>query len=129
MKYCSKSIEKTLLMCRVCVTSRPRDIWQRLTDFWIKKNGILRLFECIQLSERIACCQKSRCNSIEALCILWKRLSYPYRCKDIIWVKPNWISECRFAKWPNYQPWRAMGRLKTWLCSVLYESGLLNQLQ
>ena len=55
MKYCSVSIVKTLLMYRVCITKRPREILQRLTDFWIKKNNILRLYECSGLSESAAC--------------------------------------------------------------------------
>ena len=84
MKYCSVSIVKTLLMYRVCITKRPREILQRLTDFWIKKNDILRLFECLELSESTACYQKSRCDCIVALCILLKRLSNPCRCKDMV---------------------------------------------
>ena len=55
MEYCSMSIVKTLLMYKVCITKRPREIWQCLTDFWIKKNDILRLFECLELSESTAC--------------------------------------------------------------------------
>ena len=56
-----------------------------ITDFWIKKNDILRLFECFQLSESTACWHKNRCDRIVALCILLKkRLSYPYRCKDVL---------------------------------------------
>ena len=78
MKYCSMSIVKTLLMYRVCITERPREILQRLTDFWIKKNDILRLFECLELSESTACYQKSRCDRI-----LLKRLSNPCRCEDM----------------------------------------------
>ena len=75
MKYCSMSIVKTLLMYKVCITKRPREILQRLTDFWIKKNDILRLFECLELSQSTGCYQKSRCNRIVALRILLKRLS------------------------------------------------------
>ena len=84
MEYCSMSIVKTLLMYKVCITKRPREIWQCLTDFWIKKNDILRLFECLELSESTACYQKSRCDCIVALCILLKRLSNPCRCKDMV---------------------------------------------
>ena len=84
MKYCSMSTVKTLLMYEVCITKRPREILQRLTDFWIKKNDILRLFECLELSESTACYQKSRCDCIVALCILLKRLSNPCRCKDMV---------------------------------------------
>ena len=71
-------------MHKVCITKRPREILQRLTDFWIKKNDILRLFECSELSESTACYQKSKCDRIVALCILLKRLSNPCRCKDMV---------------------------------------------
>ena len=39
---------------------------------------------CLELSESTACCQKSRIDRIVALCLLLKRASYPYRCKDMI---------------------------------------------
>ena len=81
MKYCSMSIVKTLLMCKVCITKRLREILQRLTDFWIKINDILRLFECLELSESTG---KAECDRILALCILLKRLSNPRRCKDMV---------------------------------------------
>ena len=72
-------------MHRVCITKRPVEIWQRLTDFWIKKNEILRLFKYVQLSESTVWCQKSRCDRNVALCILLnQRLFYPYRCKDMV---------------------------------------------
>ena len=82
MKYCSMRKKEN---DRVCITKRPRKIWQHLTCFWIKKNVILRLFECFQLSESTACCQKSRCDRVVALCMLWRKdlPSYPYRCKDV----------------------------------------------
>ena len=84
LKYCPMSILKTLLMYKVCITKRPREISQRLTGFWIKKNDILRLSECLELAESTACYQKSRCDCIVALSILLKRLSNPRRCKDMV---------------------------------------------
>ena len=79
---------KTLVIYRVCITKGPkRDIQQHLIDFRIKKNDILRLLECFQLSENTACCQKSRCAMmrIVASCIiLKKRLSYLHRGKDVL---------------------------------------------
>ena len=84
LKYCSMSVVKTLLMYKVCITKKTREILQRLTDFWIKKNDIFRLFECLELSESTACDQKSRCNCIVALFMLLKRLSIPCRCKDMV---------------------------------------------
>ena len=69
-------------MFTVCTTKRPREIYDRFLN---KKNDILRLSEWFQLSESTACCQKRRCDRIVALCILLKkRLSYPYRCKDVL---------------------------------------------
>ena len=69
----------------VCITKRPREIWQHLTDFWIKKNGILRLFESLHFSESTASSPKDRCDRIVFLCILLKkRLSYRYRCKGMV---------------------------------------------
>ena len=42
-------------------------------------------FAYFQFSQSTDYCQKSRCGRILALCILLKkRLSYPYRCKDMI---------------------------------------------
>ena len=77
--------KKTSVMYRVCITKSLRDIWQHLTFFWIKKNDTLRLFECFQLSESTACCQKRKCGHSVAFCILLrKRLFYPYRCKDVL---------------------------------------------
>ena len=80
MKYCFMRKGKTRVMDRVCITKRPREIYDR---FWINKNDILRLFECFQLWESTPYCQKRRCDRIVALCILLKkRHSYLYRCKD-----------------------------------------------
>ena len=84
VKYCSMSTVKMLLMYRVCITKKPREILQCLADFWIKKNDIFRLFECLELSESTAGYQKSRYDRIVALCILLKRLSNPCRCKDMV---------------------------------------------
>ena len=69
-------------MYKVCITKRPREILQRLTGFKIKKNDILRLSECLELSESTACYQKSWCDCIVALCILLKTNSR--RCKDMV---------------------------------------------
>ena len=75
----NKVFEKLWNSFRI-LSKRPR----YMTDFWIKENDIIRLFECFQLSESTACCQKRRCDRIVALCILLKkRLSYLYRCKGV----------------------------------------------
>lgn len=39
------------------------------------------------------------------------------------------ISGRGFAKWLDYTTWRTMGRQKTWLYIIFYESDQLNQLQ
>ena len=54
------------------------------SQIFAKKNDILGLFEFLQLSESASCYQKSRCDCIEALCILLKIFSYPYRYKDMV---------------------------------------------
>ena len=65
-------------MYRVCITKKPKDV-TALDRFLNKENDILWLYECLQLSESNACCQKKRFDRIVALCILLKRLSYTYR--------------------------------------------------
>ena len=106
MKYCSMSIEETSLMCIV--------IWQRLTDFWIKKNDILRLFECLQLAESTVCCQKSRFDRIVALYMLLKRFSYPYRCKDMVPLFSRNPSELRMISTLDFIYQRYHHRLEPW---------------
>ena len=85
IKYYPMSIAAlNVVMYRACITKRLRTIWQRLTDFWIKKKDILRLFACSVFSASTACYKKSRCDRVVALWILLKRLSNPYRCKGIV---------------------------------------------
>ena len=108
------STVKTLLMYRVCITERPREILQRLTDFWIKKNDILRLFECLELSESTACYQKSRCDRIVALCLLLKRLSNPHRCKDMVPLFERNRTRFRLIFTLNFLYQRHHHRLESW---------------
>ena len=81
-----KNFEIVLEYFKVCqwnttIWEKGKYIERYMTDFWIKENDIIRLFECFQFSESTACCQKRRCDRIVALCILLKkRLSYPYSC-------------------------------------------------
>ena len=114
MKYCSMSTVKTLLMYEVCITKRPREILQRLTDFWIKKNDILRLFECLELSESTACYQKSRCDRIVALSILLKRLSNPRRCKDMVPLFARNLTRFRLIFTLDFLYQRHHHRLESW---------------
>ena len=73
MKYCSMRKEKTSLTYRDCLSKIPREIWQHLTVFSIKKNDNLMLLEYLQLSENNACCERNRFDHIVALCILWRK--------------------------------------------------------
>ena len=114
MKYCSMSIEKTLLMYRACITKGAREIWQRFTDFWNKKNGILKLFECLELSESAACYQKSRYDRITALCILLKRLSNSYRCKGMVPLFERNPTELRLIFTLDFIYQRHHHRLEPW---------------
>ena len=88
MKSCYMRKTKTLVIYRVCITKKPRDIYDKFLN---KEKCILRLFECFQLSESTGCCQKRRWDRIVALCVLLKkRLSYLYRCKDVLqWFGRN----------------------------------------
>ena len=91
MKYCSMNIEKTLLMYRPCITKRLRKIWQRLTDFWIKKNDtpiwMFRTFrEYYLLPEKQ---MRSHCSII----YIFEKTLQPIQTQrhgPIIWAKPNW---------------------------------------
>ena len=62
--------KKTLVMYRVCITKRPREIWHHLTDFWIKKwhPQVVLMF-----SNSTAFFQKRRCDCIVT-----------YRCKNML---------------------------------------------
>ena len=84
-----------------------------LDRFLNKGKWHFRLFECFQLSENTACCQKSRCDCIVALCILLKkRFFYPDRCKDVLplfgWIQLHLLFTLDFI----YQ--RHHHRLELW---------------
>ena len=64
---------------------KDQERYDSMTNFWIKKNDILRLFEYSQLSQSTACCQKSKCDRNVTLSILLKEIFfYHYRCKDMV---------------------------------------------
>ena len=82
-------------MHRVCITKRPREIWQNLTNFWIKQNNILILFECLQLSEHFLLPERqkrSHCSFMR----FFEEKSFLHlqirRHGPIISAKANWIS-------------------------------------
>ena len=71
MKYSSMRKEKKPF----CITKRPREICQHSTDFWIKKNDILRLFEYLKTFRQYCLLPKkqmrSNCSFMHSLCILY----------------------------------------------------------
>ena len=97
------SIEKTLLIYRVCITKRPKEIflviskiwsskirWRQALDRFLKKKWHSRLFECLQFQESADSGQSRKCNYFVALYIRLKIISFPHRCKDIILLfRPN----------------------------------------
>ena len=85
---------KTLVMHRVCIINRSREILQHLTDFWINKNDILRLFEFLELSEYCLLPEKqmrSHCNIMHTFEKTFQPMQMQRHC-PIIWAKPNWTS-------------------------------------
>ena len=80
-----------------------------------EKNGILRLFECFQLSESTDCCQKSKCDHTAALFILLKeRLSYLYICKDMVPLFAQNSTELRLIFTLDFIYQRHHHRLESW---------------
>ena len=78
------------------------------------KNDILRLFECLELSESTACYQKSRCDRIVALSILLKRLSNPRRCKDMVPLFARNLTRFRLIFTLDFLYQRHHHRLESW---------------
>ena len=54
------------------------------TELRFAKNDLDALLDSLQIPDQIACQQGTVCNSIEGLCILLSRLSYPCRYKDMV---------------------------------------------
>ena len=54
------------------------------TELRFAKNDLDALLDSLQIPDQIACQQGTVCNSIEGLCILLSRLSYPCRYTDMI---------------------------------------------
>lgn len=57
---------------------------QCLTEFRFNKRDIYTLAECLQIPAIITCSQRSKCDGLEGLCILLKRLSSPCRYSDMV---------------------------------------------
>ena len=57
---------------------------ESLEEFRFRKRDVRNLKEVLQIPETIICSQRSVCDGLEGLCVLLKRLSYPYRYGDMI---------------------------------------------
>ena len=53
-------------------------------EFRARKSDIPMLADVLQIPQNILCEQRTKCNGVEALCILLKRFSYPSRYSDMI---------------------------------------------
>lgn len=51
-----------------------------------RKEDLLVLLEVSQIPQKITTCQGIACSGMKALCILLKRLSFPWRFFDMVWV-------------------------------------------
>ena len=60
------------------------DAAQCITEFRFSERDILRLSQAIQLAHKIVYRRERVAFNIEALCILLKRLSDPYRLSDMV---------------------------------------------
>ena len=57
---------------------------ESLAEFRVLKRDIPVLTNVLQLPEIIKCPQRTRCNRIEGLCMLFRRFAYPCRYSDMI---------------------------------------------
>ena len=53
-------------------------------EFRFYKNDVIHLAEILQIPNEIHCTNRTKCDRIEALCIMLKRFSYPCRYGDMI---------------------------------------------
>ena len=82
MKYCSMKKKKTLAMYRVCITKRPREIYDRFLNKEKWHSQVIWMFSTFR---KYCLLPEKEIWRIVALCIfLKKKLSYPYRCKDVL---------------------------------------------
>ncbi len=54
------------------------------TELRFRKMDIPILLNCLNIPEKIVCCQRTTCTGLEGLCILLKRLAYPCRFTDMV---------------------------------------------
>ena len=82
--FFTEHLWETASVYRVCIITRPNEVWQRSTNLWIKKNHILRGY-CL-LPEKQMWSDCSFMNTFE-------KIFLPIRMQkhgSIIWVKFNW---------------------------------------
>lgn len=63
------------------------DTWDNVqcnSELRFKKEDIFRLYNVLEIPEKVICEQRSICSGIEALCILLKRLAFPCRYVDMV---------------------------------------------
>ena len=56
-----------------------------LSEFRVSKEDLPRLAEVLGVPRQFKCSQGTVCSGLEGLCILLKRLAYPYRYFDLIY--------------------------------------------
>ena len=66
------------------------------TELRFAKNDLHSLVHCLKIPDRIVCQQRTVCSGMEGLCILLKRLSYPYRYTDIV-ARVGWLEIMSFS--------------------------------
>ena len=54
------------------------------SEFRVEKQDLPRLVQALQLPPVFKCEQRSICDDMEGLCMLLKRVAYPYRLSDMI---------------------------------------------
>lgn len=62
------------------------------SEFRVEKEDIPRLAEALELPPTFKCKQRSICDSLEGLCLLLRRVSYPCRYADLIPRFPRPVS-------------------------------------
>ena len=57
---------------------------ESVAEFRFRKRDVRALVEVLRIPDTITCDQRSVCDGIEGLCMLFKRMSYPCRYGDMI---------------------------------------------
>ena len=95
LKCCSMSILKTLLMYRIYITKRPREILQRLADFWVKKKWHSQVIWMFRTFGEYSLLPEKQMRLHCSIMHTFEKTFQPMQMQrhgPIIWVKPNWTS-------------------------------------